>query len=336
MIRSTASNYEKRLQQLLGTDISRRSFFVYSLGSMVGLACSSQLCPGSGLSSLAAAHSTALRTIAPLFCTAYIDPTIAVQAGQEAIVARYPLALVPQDMRTQLVLWRDRVKELNPSIVMLGYQLVIEETTVPGPGHDKQRELSNAWCVYPDGFVPTIEYLQRPLRLFDPRKKEWQDNFLEACRATVNSYPYDGLFLDQCTVHAIAHPVEGVRAEMRQALQDTLAMVRKEFPSHILVGNSKYHWSGLNGELNEGRPNDMEELDPFEGHVEPRIQLYQSLLQHSSDIGVMKKEMAKAQARGAFYGAAVNYQHALWFGEFDEVLAKFKRALRRRRWWQLR
>jgi hypothetical protein len=70
----------------------------------------------------------------------------------------------------------------------------------------------------------------------------------------------------------------------------------------------------------------MDELNPFAGHQEPRMQLYQSLLRHSNDIGVMKKEMAKAHARGAFYGAAVNFQHALWFNEFDEVIAEFKRA----------
>jgi hypothetical protein len=113
---------------------------------------------------------------------------------------------------------------------------------------------------------------------------------------------------------------------MKQALQDAVTVLRKEFPAYILVGNSSYHWRGLNGELNEGRPGDMDELNPFEGHVEPRMQLYQSLLRHSFDVGVMKKEMAKAHARGAFYGAAVDYQHALWFDEFDEVIAQFKRG----------
>ena len=326
MTRSAEANYEGRLQRLLDTNLSRRSFFFHSLGSLLGLTCSSRLSHGSGLSSLVASPSTPLRTIPPLFCIAYIDPTVLGQEGQEAIVARYPLTLVPQDVRIPFVRWRDRVKGLNPSTVVLGYQMVIEETTVPGPGHDKQRELSNAWCVYPGGFIPTVPVSKRNFRIFDPRKKEWQDNFLEACRATLNSYPYDGLFLDQCTVFERAHPFEGVKAEMRQAIQDTLVMVRKEFPFHILVGNSSYHWRGLNGELNEGRPNDMGELSPFEGHVDPRIQLYHSRLRHSYDIGVLKKEMAKAHSRGAFYGAAVNYQHVLWFDEFDEVLADFKRA----------
>jgi hypothetical protein len=261
-----------------------------------------------------------------LFCTAYIDPTISTQAGQEAIVARYPLALVPQDIRTSFIRWRDRVKELNPKIVMLGYQMVIEETTVPGPGHDKQRQLSNAWCVYPGGTVPTVGPISKSRRIFDPRKKEWQENFVEACRATLTSYPYDGLYLDQCTVFGRAHPFPDVRAEMRQALQDGIIRVRNEFSATILVGNSSFHWRGLNGELNEGRPGNMDELDPFDGHVGPRIQLYQSLLRHSFDVGVMKKEMAKAHARGAFYGAAVDYQHALWFDEFDEVIAQFRRG----------
>jgi hypothetical protein len=268
--------------------------------------------------------------IPPLFCTAYIDPTIATQAGQEALVARYPLALVPQDIRAPFVRWKDHVKELNPKIVMLAYQIVIEETTVPGPGHDVQRRLKDkdVWCIYPGGFVPTVEVKPSPkrFRIFDPRKREWQDNFIEACRATLASYPYSGLYLDQCTVYGLAHPFPDVRAEMRQALQDALARFRQEFPSQLLVGNSSFHWRGLNGELNEGRPGDMNELNPFEGHVLPRIQLYQSRLRHSFDIAVMKKEMAKVHSRGAFYGASVDYQHILWFDEFDEVIAQFKRA----------
>lgn len=325
---SAFSNCDRRHPQVSDTALSRRSFLVYSLGSLAGLMCSAELFHGFGLSSLAAVPSTTIRTIPPLFCTAYIDPTITTQKGQEAIVAKYPLVLVPQDTRPPHIAWKDRVKQLNPSIVTLAYQIVINETIVPGPGHDKQRALANAnpWCVNPDGSIPTAEYGNRQLRVFDPRKNEWQDNFLEACRITLNSYPYDGLFLDQCTIYGIAHPFEGVRAEMRQALQDTLVLVRKEFPSHILIGNSRFHWNGLNGEMNEGRLNNLEELDPFPGHVEPRIQLYQSLLRHSYDIGVMKKEMAKAHARGAFYGAAVNFQHALWFDEFDDVIAEFKRA----------
>lgn len=326
----------RKFPKLIDTALSRRSFFFYSLGSLVGIACSSRLSHASEFSPIALSPSPPIQavqvtppiSIPPLFCTAYIDPTIQVQAGQEAVVAKYPLILISQDVRLPFERWRNRVKELNPSIVMLGYQLVIEETTVPGPGHDIQRQLLDSWCVYPDGSFPTI-YVRpatRRFKLFDPRKEAWQSNFLEACRATINSYPYDGLFLDQCSVHGIAHPVEEVRSEMRQALQDTLTRVRKEFPSKILVGNSRYHWSGLNGELNEGRANSMDELDPFSGHVVPRIQMYQSLLRHSYDIAVMKKEMAKAHARGAFYGAAANYQHALWFDEFDDVIAQFKRA----------
>src|SRR5207247_1377934 len=103
--------------------------------------------------------------------------------------------------------------------------------------------------------------------------------FLEACRITLQSYPYDGLFLDQCTVFEKAHPLPGVRAEMRQALQITLQRLRQEFPNTILIGNSSYNWQGLNGELDEGRPENMlAELAPFNGHTQPTKDLYNTIL----------------------------------------------------------
>lgn len=328
MTRFNASNCGKQLHSLLSTDISRRSLLTYSLGSLLGIACSSRLSHGSELSSLTALPSTPLSTIAPLFCTAYINPTVPKQKGQESIVARYPIALVPQDVGIEFKQWRDRVKGLNPSILLLGYHNVNKTSVIPGPGHDKQRELENSWCTYPNGFIPTVLSSGANVRLFDMRKKEFQDNFLEACRAVLNSYPYDGLFLDNCTVFPICHPDEGVRAEMRQALQNTLTILRKEFSTQILVGNSSYHWSGLNGEMNEGRPNNMDELNPYGGHVAPRIQMYLSQLSHSHDIAFMKKEMARAYSHGAFFGASLraDFSQALWFDEFDDVIAEFKRA----------
>ena len=259
-----------------------------------------------------------------LFCTAYITPDAPGQGNQEAIVARYPLVLVPQDMRRVFVQWRNRVRQLNPSIMMLGYQIVIEETNVPGPGHDELRKVSNAWCEYPGGFVPQVKVGGTKMRrIFDPRSNEWQQRFIDACKLTLQSYPYDGLFLDQCTVFNIAHPSPEVRNEMRYALQATLLKLRKAFPDKLLVGNSSYSWNGLNGELNEGRLKSLvKETRSYEGHAMPQLEMYQSRLSNAQDIDIVKKEMALAHSYGAFYGAAVNYQQALWFKAFDKVVAK--------------
>ena len=266
-----------------------------------------------------------------LFCTAYITPDDPGQGGQEHVVAKYPLALVAQDTRTAFATWRDRVRRLNPSIALLGYQMVIEETGVPGPGHDEMRKITanDAYCVYPGGIVPTVMVPPQPnpLRIFDPRNAEFSQRLLAACRAVLRSYPYAGLFLDQCTVYTKAHPFPAVREEMRHALQQTLLELRAEHPNIIIVGNSSFHWAGLNGELVEARPDDVaSETQPYPGHTLPNVELVQALLKDSSDREAVARQMAVAHAHGAFFGAAVDYQHALWFDMFDEVVTSGARG----------
>ncbi|MCA9422238.1 MAG: hypothetical protein KC592_14540, partial [Nitrospira sp.] len=306
-------------------------FLKYSIAGVAGLAFSSQFpqnhrAQGTG-TLLSPTNLRVDHPIPPLFCTAYIDPGIPTQANQEAIIARYPLTLVPQDMRAKHIQWRNRIKHLNSNILMLGYQMVIEETSVPGPGHDRMRLVKDSWCEYPGGYHPTVKGYpsNRDLRIFDPRRVEWQEAFLEACRAMLGSYPYNGLFLDQCTVYEKAHPIPTVKAEMRHALQITLLRLRHEFPNTILIGNSSYNWQGLNGEMNEGRPEQiLLEFAPFDGHVQPTMDLYATILKDPTDIERVKQDMALVHSLGAFFSAAVDYQHVLWFDAFDEVIAKYK------------
>lgn len=321
--------------KLFDKGISRRSFIVYSLGTIAA----SVFGPGIAKSAIRINQTAGtevnpklgeIRLVPPLFCTAYVTPDAPGQEGQEALVARYSLALVPQDMRKAFVQWRNRVKEINPSIVLLGYLLATEEHTVPGPGHSVLRnDARNAWSVYPGGaFATTGGKTYGGRSIYDPRKSEWRNAFLAACRATLASYPYDGLFLDNCTIFERAHPYPVVKREMRQALQEALLELRKEFPNILIVGNSRYNWEGLNGELNEGQPEDMEsEFGAFPGHVTPRINLYQSVLRNPSDIKTVEREMVKAHSLGAFYAAALynDHQHILWFDAFDEVIAAYKR-----------
>lgn len=307
-------------------ELSRRALLKYSTAGLVSLALgcfdANREIRALALPQWNTTGATQRGTfIPPLYCIAYIDPDIPTQANQESMVARYPLALVPQDNRRTHVQWRDRIKILNPRIILLGYQLVIDETTVPGPGHDRLRLTKESWCMYPNGDVPRIP--PQSFRVYDPRKMEWQEAFLDACRITLRSYPYDGLFLDDCTVFDIAHPSPMVREEMRDALQTTLLRLRKEFPSAILIGNASENWIGLNGEMNESRPQQMlRELAPFAGHAQPATDLYYSSLAHPGDIEKVKREMALAHSQGAYYGAAVDMQHVLWFDAFDEIMAR--------------
>lgn len=306
--------------------LSRRTFLQASMAGLAGLAFASQSLKPSPVGALNPPTNVRVDPrMPPLFCIAYVDPEISSQAGQEAAIARYPLTIVPQSVRPAQMRWRDDIKELNPKILMLGYQIVIEETMVPGPGHDQMRRAQNSWCVYPGGHKPTVDVgtSRRNLRLFDPRNPEWQEAFLNACRATLESYPYDGLFLDQCSVFEKAHPFPNIKAEMRHALQATLLRLRQEFPNTLLIGNSSYNWQGLNGELNEGRIAALTtELAAFDGHATPTIELYHSLLHHPHDVETVRREMALTHARGALYSASTNYQQILWFDLFDDVIAQ--------------
>ncbi|MHB8453965.1 MAG: hypothetical protein ACYDDO_04545 [Acidiferrobacterales bacterium] len=313
--------------------ISRRKFLLSCAGAIAGLAGSTTASFGTqGLAISAMSGSppaigaSGRKPIAPLFCTAYITPDAPGQGGQEAAVARYPLAIVPQDNSASYRTWRNKVKSLNPDIILLGYQVVIQRPEATGPGNDILRKSEN-YCVYPWGTTPTVpgEYPGAKAKIYDPRSPQWQNAFLSACRTTLASYPYDGLFLDQCTVFVKAYPFPQVRQEMRAALQATLTALRMEFPNVILVGNSSYSWDGLNGEMDEGRPDDMAmEFAPFPGHASPRIEMYQSILKRSDDIAKVEREMTLAHSYGAFYGAAVNSQHVLWFDIFDSVIASYR------------
>ena len=313
---------------LLQTERTRRTVLKYLMAGLAGLAfgCSQTRQASMAQRVRASLQPTNDRMKQPmprLYCIAYIDPDIPSQANQESTIARYPLALVPQDSRRSHAQWRDRIKQLNPNILMLAYQLVIEETTVPGPGHDRLRLIKDSWCVHPDGHLPTVQ--PKAFRVYDPREVEWQEGFLEACRITLNSYPYAGLFLDQCTVYDIAHPKPTVRAQMRQALQATLLRLREEFKNIILIGNASENWQGLNGEMNEGRPEQMlKENAPYSGHVPPAMDLYFTALKNPRDFERVKREMTLAHSQGAYYSAALDYQHVLWFDAFDEIMPRDK------------
>jgi len=263
-----------------------------------------------------------IENLARIFCTAYITPDDPSQANQERIVAKYPLIIVPQDNRRHFIKWRENVKNLNPDIIMLAYQMVIEETTVPGAGHDVLRKINNSWCVYPGGYLPKVGPSDKRRRIFDPRHDEWKSGFISSCHSTLNSYGYDGLFLDQCTIFPISNPFHRAREDMRRSLQKTLLELRRELPDTILVGNCRDSWSGLNGEMNEARKKDMgKELAYYAGHAKPRIELVQSRVKEINSKRIIS-DMRLAHQYDAFFGVAQDYQHVIWLDEFDDILNK--------------
>lgn len=323
---SRGENIVSNIESIFSAKISKRNFIKTIAGSMLSISASNNLFAYNNerKSNTKLPYFPENLNIPPLFCIAYVSPNVKSQKNQEKIVAKYPLVIVPQDQRYDFIRWRDKVKSFNPNIKMLGYHMVIEETDVPGPGHDILRKVNNSWCVYPGGILPMVDAVPRKMRIYDPRKQDWRSGFLDGCRKTLSAYPYDGLFLDQCSVFMKSSPFPKVREEMRMAIQDTLLELRKEFPNKLLIGNSRFSWAGLNGEMNEFRLNEIEkELRKDQSHSLPRVELVQTYLKDANDIDTVIKEMSVVHAHGGFYGTCVKAQHVLWFEEFDRVIYSF-------------
>lgn len=260
--------------------------------------------------------------VPPLFCTAYIDPNIPTQRGQERAVASYPRAIVSQAADHLSREWRHKVRTLNPAIKLFAYQVVAEETTVPGPGHDYMRRVTGSWVTYPGGYVPTVNVSPGGrFRVFDPRSAEWQKSFIEACEVLMNSDHFDGLYLDQCTVYKLASPFPNVRAEMLAALSSTLDELRRHMPSVIILGNTSYDFRALNGELNENRPVELPVETRFSGHHLPEMNLFQYLTDESPDSSTVRAMARLALENRCLFGVARNYQGVVWPKVFDEISA---------------
>lgn len=266
--------------------------------------------------------------VPPLHCIAYITPTVPDQAGQEALIARYPMTVVSQSIDKASIRWRNNIKSLNPDIIMLGYHDVIDQTTVPGPGHARMSKVTDAWSVRPDGVRSATGPANKRRYIFDPRRPSFQSALIEACQIVMASYPYDGLLLDQCTIYRAAHPDQSVRDEMLQALRETILKLRAAMPNTILIGNSSYNFKGLNGEMLENRPKEATKLlAPFPGHTQPEIKLFQLEAKKNAPADVVKQNMDLAHSLGASFGCAPDYQHIVWYDFFDDVMKDYRKTI---------
>lgn len=323
-------SHVKLLCQLEGYIMDRRNFLKYSALTAASLVVIPRVqgaiqLPADGViaPSWDGIDLSWSNNIPPLFITAYIDPSIRIQKNQEAIVAKYPLALVPQTNRLIDRQWRDKVKSLNPDIKMLAYQMVIEQTTVPGPGHDVIRKLPSQWVTYPGGIKPYVNDMGRKMYLHDPRSIQWQNGFIKACEATLQSYPYDGLYLDQCTIFNIASVLPSIRLEMLNALNTTLDKLRIRFPDTLIIANSSNNFSMLNGELNENRASNLISEASDVKSVSPVFNFHQRIVPSMTKETVLRQDCAFAFKQKCFFGVAINYQKAEWPTFFNEIVAQY-------------
>lgn len=308
---------------------SRRRALLWKFGAFCGMPKASVAAAAdSSRDTLVDNGVTWTAPFAPLFCIAYVSEKSSENPAIRQTVARFPLVVVGQDVTRTFSAWRSAIREINPRCRMLGYQVVIEESDIPGPGHEllvRRARAGRTFATYPNGFVPFVTVSGRRMRIYDPRLSVWQEALIDACRATLSSYAYDGLFLDQCTVFDLAHPSPEGREEMRRALSVVLQRLRAEFPDRLLIANASENWRGLNGELCENRPADLiAESRPHAGQAQPRIDLFHRTLEGTSHDSQIAKDLALCRRLGVGYGAAVNYQQPIWHPLFDAVMASYR------------
>lgn len=299
--------------------MNRRDFFRSASASIFGLSgCSFGGPPFGGV------YPRNDLRIPPLFCTAYIDPSIMSQRGQEAEVAKFPLAIVPQSNRSIDVRWRDAIKSHNPRILLLAYQMSVEETTVPGPGHDRLRAASNAFITRSGGSFPFTTLRDgRRRRLYDPRSQQWQDALVDSCSIVLQSYPYDGLFLDQCAVFSNMPGHFGEFSEMESGLRSALQRIAAASPRCIIVANSNLNYAMINGHMLENQPiRLLVSSDVANRH--PAVNLFQLLIPSGRlSSRVLNNIATSALRRGYFFGATDSYQKVRWLPVHDAIMAAY-------------
>ncbi len=264
----------------------------------------------------------------PLYCLAYIDPEYKPHKGQESSIAKYPIAVIPQEASSKYDSFRRRLSELNPQQKVLAYQMTLDEHVVPGPGHELLMGLQNSWLTLPGGIVPTLSTpsgnILRP-RIFDPRNPVFRHYFVKACELLINEKGFDGIFLDNCTIYGRFSNIPFFGDSLMKGLQQLVEDIRTALPNAILIGNTRYDWSGLNGEMNEGRPNELsKETSFYEDHTEPTISMYHYYMKDNNDLANAEKNFRLALANNCFFGTAINAQTIKWYPFFDKVLSEFE------------
>lgn len=268
------------------------------------------------------------RTVA----VAYLIPD---SHGQQLeALAKFGMIVVPQQTTMgRGSAWKDAIRAVNPDAIILGYQMIAEETNAAdrGPGDIVMAALSGG---SPDAYMRngpegndtgTITVnISNGLNLFDYRKRVYTDGILSALDAVMASYPYDGFFLDNCNVFVNHHPQASVRAACMDALKVITSKIRARFPDKVLIGNGPRKFPGLNGEMNENRPADYRsELSAYAGHSLPETPVAVQQLATPDDAGFRASyNRGKDIHPNTFWGSYVTPQSVAWFQTHDIIVAE--------------
>lgn len=278
-------------------------------------------------------HGATLR-IPPIFAIAWIDPRQTNQQGQEAQVARFAMTTLPQRVGAFEDPWKTQIRALNSSQIWLIYQMLSEETTVPGPGHAILQALGDtAWVLGGNGQPITFVRPDKPpdtlWRIYDQRLPAFRQALIDACAAVFAAHePFggaQGIFLDQAFIHsAITDPT--ARAEMLEAMQNNILALRNAFPEKLIVANSSLRFAGANGGMDEDPFNKNRQVNipaSYAGQALPRCELL-AIYEPDvvADAAAIRSGLAAAQTVGASFGAGNGGQFPHWLSpDFDDVMA---------------
>jgi hypothetical protein len=248
-------------------------------------------------------------------------------------VCRFPLISVismDRDHKTgkflkNCSLYRNMLRETNPEARLLGHLNASESHTPSSPGqriiyavggehgrlgNEPQNNPGTIWLERPKGHVVIRHTPWGAKSMMDFRLHRAQDTLFSAMETQYISGPsgrlgepgWDGLFLDQLIVPGLRWGVTPLeRKEMISGLQIVLSRFRSRYPNAIVIGNSPLNFADINGEVNEGRGDDLDEVASSLNHAEPELNVYMYKPAKPASETTIAAEMNLALERNAFF-----------------------------------
>ena len=277
-----------------------------------------------------------------IFAVDYIQPgQLATGQGAESVVARYPLVITGETYATPnpMTTYLNNVRSLNSNIVLISYLSPLQDSMPEstGPGYDAMRYLETIESAYLHDASGNRLYCTDAFgkrAYFDPASNDVRSAVLTAIQAVLTAYPFDGIFLDNYDVqNAMLLDSQGNQylgtpgqvwdradyASKLAAMTSLATMIRDAWPDALIVANGNNAFPSLNGEMVENHAQISRvpaQAAAIAGRALPFMPLFMDDPVSGPVDPLIATDMAQVQALGAWYGASVTYQFAIWPAAF--------------------
>ncbi len=273
-------------------------------------------------------------------------------------ICKYPIvAVTSQDQDhwncgeyPQYDVFRDEIRATNPQIKMLAHLNATESHQASSPGsrviwsaggeygfhgHEPQDRPGTIWYEKPKGRVIVRDSGWGPKAMMDFRLKRAQDTLYSAMvtqytggySRTGNNRRWDGVYLDQLIVPGSGWGTSITeRQQMVVGLQSVLTRFRSRYPDAIVVCNSSRDYADINGEMNEGRADEIREVASYWRHSQPEINVYMFKPVKEASEAQISAELMKAMSYGAFFSYHYGenpYTSSPWPATFTRLLDSY-------------